>query len=323
MTSRPTPSLDLAALLAAKVFNEDDLAHNRRGVLSPRQDAWRAAHPRFMDGDDGSDGAVEVLVGRVTIEGQYIAGSMGDTTFAELALPGRRLSLHPALERNLVRGAPYRAHAAYGWIWSIEPITEAELNAGASGIATYRSSGEPLLGTFAVAQALEEALSLELSFTADDVEANRNGRFSPAQRSVGRKKLVSATLGLVIATVALGGLGALVAAGAPFPVFATLSGAAALCGFWATSAWSLVDALGRLVKPRPLSAIARLDTDPTNRDNLVLESEGRPLKIKRAAIAIAEAPFSALRAWRFEVHFVPWTRSVLAVRPLAPPEGKD
>jgi hypothetical protein len=322
MTPRPSPKLDPAALLATKWFDDDDLAHNRRGVLSPKQEAWRAANPRFVDEDDEHGGAIETLVGRVAIIGRHVAGHMGETTFAELALRDRRLSLHPTLRRNLVRDAPYRAYAAYGWIWSIEPITEEELHAATAGIATYRSADEPT-GTAAIARALEEALSTELSFSEADIDANTSGRFSPGQRSLGRKKLFFAMLRLVLTSGALWGLIALLDAGAPFPLFATFLGIVALLAACAGAAWSIVDALARLVPSKPLRTVAQLDKDPTSRDNLVLESEGRrPLKIKRAAITIAEAPFSELRAWRFEVHFLPWTRSVVAVRPLPPSETR-
>jgi hypothetical protein len=278
MTAGPGPELDLAALLAAKVFDEDDLAHNRRGVLSPKQEAWREANPRFMDDDDEHDGAMEVLLGRVAIEGRYVAGGMGQTTFAKLVLPGRSLSLRPALQKRLVRDAPYRAYAADGWIWSIEPITEDELRANASGIATYRSSGGSA-DTTAVARALEEALSAALSFSQADVVANAGGRFSTAQRSVGRKKLFFAAARAAVSCGALWGLVALLDAGAPFPILAAFFGIVALLASCAASAWSLVDALARLVQPKPLCTLARLERDPTNRDNLVLESEGRPLKI--------------------------------------------
>lgn len=318
MADRPSPLLNLTAVLATKVFDEEDLAHNRRGVLSPKQDAWRVANPRFMDDDDGGDGAIETLIGRVAIVGRYVAGNMGQTTFAQLALAERSFSLRPALARSLVRDAPYRAYAAYGWIWSIEPITEDELRAEKVGIATYRAS-DVAADTSAIARTLQEALSTALSFSPADVEANRGGHFSPAQRSLGRKKLFFATLRLVISSVALCGLVALLNAGAPFPIFATFSGVVALLVGWMAGAWSLVDALARLVHPKPLCSVARLDKDPTNRDNLVLEMEGRrSLKIKRAALTLAEAPFSELRGWRFEVHFLPWTRSVVAVRPVPP-----
>jgi len=319
--ARPNPTLDLAALLAAEAFDEEDLTHNRRGALSSRQEAWRAAHPRFMDDEEGGDGAVEALVGRVAIEGRYAAGHMGQTTFAKLALPGRRLSLYPALARRLVRDAPYRAYAAYGWIWSIEPITEDELHAATSAIPTYRSSSQHA-DTASIARALEEALSTELSFSPADLAANTRGRFSPAQRALGRKKLVFATARLLISSAALWGFAAVLDSGAPFPVLATFAALAGLAVFWITSVRSVVGALARLVHPRPLCAIARLDSDPTNRDNLVLENEGRPWKVKRAALTIPEAPFATLRAWRFEVHFVPWTRSVVAVRPVAPSDSE-
>jgi hypothetical protein len=77
MDASPLPQLDLAALLAARSFTADDLAHNRRGSLSPAQEAWRAANPKFMD-DDKEANAVETLVGRVAIEGKYLAGRMGE-----------------------------------------------------------------------------------------------------------------------------------------------------------------------------------------------------------------------------------------------------
>jgi hypothetical protein len=314
MPATPRRTLDLAALLDGKAFSEEDLAHNRRGVLSPAQDDWRLAHPKFVD-DDGEDGAIEALVGRVMIEGRYTAGRMGETTFPQLVHHGRRFSLAPAMKRYLVRDAPYRAYAAYGWIWSIEPVLEDEL--GVEAAATYRTP--PKSTTSAeVARALAEALSTELSFSQEDVAANEGGRFSAAQRAAGRWKLLSAVSRLVFSTAALGGLVALLVAGAPFPLFATFLGALFLALFWAASAWSIVDAVARLVHPKPLAAIARLDNDPTNRDNIVLRTPDRPMKIKRAAIAIAEAPFSALRAWRFEVFFLPWTQTVVSVRPIAP-----
>jgi hypothetical protein len=316
MQARSSPKLDLATIFATKAFSEDDLAHNRRGVLSPAQDEWRVAHPGFVD-DDGEDGAIETLVGRVTIEGRYVAGRMGETTFAALVQPGRRLSLRPGIERSLVRGAPYRAYAAYGWIWSIEPIAEDELRAATSAVVTYRSAADAA-GAEGIARALEDALSIELSFSEGDVAANRSGRFSAAQRSSGLKKLFFASLRLLVSSAALVGLFAVLGAGAPFPVLATVFGVVSLVAFWVNGAWSLVDALARVVPPRPLCVPARLDNDPTNPDNVVLRSDVRPLKIKRAAIAIAEAPFSELRAWRFEVFFLPWTGSVVSVRPIAP-----
>jgi hypothetical protein len=320
MRADPRRKLDFATILDAKAFSEEDLACNRRGILSPRQDAWRLAHPKFVD-DDGGDGTVEAFVGRVMIEGRYFAGRMGETVFAQLVEHGRRFSLPPGLERHLVRDAPYRAYAAYGWIWSIEPILEEELGAATSAVPTYRTTPEAPTPA-GVARALAEALSIELSFTQEDVAANESGRFSPAQRAVGRRKLLSAVSRLVFSTVALLGFFALLRAGAPFPVFATLVGVLFLVTFWATSAWSIVDALARLLHPKPLAALARLDNDPTNRDNIVLRTKERPMKIKRAAIAIAEAPFSALRAWRFEVFFLPWTGSVVSVRPIPPsPSG--
>jgi hypothetical protein len=60
---------------------------------------------------------------------------------------------------------------------------------------------------------------------------------------------------------------------------------------------------------------------PTNRDNIVLRTEARPIKIKRAAVAIDEAPPSALSGWRFEVFFLPWTKSIVSVRPIPPKDA--
>src|SRR5258706_5674583 len=198
------PKIDLAALLATKVFDETDLAHNRRGVLSPAQEAWRAAHPVFMDEEDEQESVVEQLVGRIAIEGRYVAGSMGQTTFANLVSSGRRFSLRPGLKRALARDAPYRAYAAYGWIWSIEPITEDELRA-TSEVVTYRTSAAPT-GDEQIARELQSALSTELSFAEPDVAANAGGRFSPAQRAMGLKKIFSASMGLIVMSAALIGL---------------------------------------------------------------------------------------------------------------------
>jgi hypothetical protein len=317
MTTAQTPELDLAAILATKAFDEEDLAHNRRGVLSPAQEAWRAEHPVFMDEDGEHDGAVETLVGRVAIEGRYVAGGMGETSFAKLVLHGRRLSLRQGLKRSLVRDAPYRAYAAYGWIWSIEPISEDELRAATSAVATYRSSEHPT-GEDHIARELQAALSRELSFEEGDLVANMGGGFSPAQRATGLKKLLSATFGLVISSAALLGLVSVLDTGTPFPVFATFFAIVGLGGGWIMSARSLADALARLIHPKPLCVVARLDNDPTNRENVVLASDDRRRKIKRAAVAIAGAPFSVLRAWRFEVYVLPWTGSVVSVRPVPP-----
>src|SRR6202044_528924 len=95
--------------------------------------------PKFMD-EEGEDGSIQTLVGRIVVEGRYVAARMGETTFAKLVRRGRRLSLPPGIEKSLPRDAPYRAYAAYGWIWSIEPITEGELHADGVPLDPSRSS---------------------------------------------------------------------------------------------------------------------------------------------------------------------------------------
>jgi hypothetical protein len=317
MTPPPSPKLDLATLLATKAFDEEDIAHNRRGVMSPNQCAWRETYPGFMDEDDGDDAPVEALVGRVAIEGRHVLGEMGQTTFAKLVHAGRRFSLRPALKKKLLRDAPYRAYVAHGWVWSIEPITEEELRAATTATGTYRTSDDATIDT-RIERDLHAALSLELGFDEADVDANSSGRFSPGQRAVGRKKLLGAVLGLVIATAACVGIVLVLATARVIPLFATVLGLAALVLGWLASVRAVADALARVVHAKPLRFVARLENDPANRDNVVLRIDDGPLRIKRAAFSIPSAPLSVLRSWRFEVYLVPWTRSIVAVRPVPP-----
>jgi hypothetical protein len=321
MTEQTSPTLDFAAILATEAFDEDDLAHNRRGVLSAKQLAWCKANPRFVDLDDGDD-TLETIAGRIAIEGRYVAGRMGETIFPKLALRDRKFSMLPALRPGLVRDAPFRAYAAHGWIWSIEPITEDELKATSAGAGPYRSPAARS-DDAAIARALSEALSADLKFTDADVEANREGEFSSGQRAKGRRMLLAAMARVVIASAMFFGVLALLIAGAPFPVLLTLVVLGVLAASLISAIWLVVDALARVVGRNPFRAIARLDADPMNADNLIFESKARPLKIKRGALAIAEAPPSVLRKWRFEVHFLPWTRNIMTIRPMPPSRKKS
>jgi hypothetical protein len=320
LSEQPIPTLDFAAIFATKAFDEDDLAHNRRGVLSAKQLAWCEANPRFVDRDDG-DETLETIVGRVAIEGRYVAGRMGETIFPKLVLREREFSMQPALRSALVRDAPFRAYAAHGWIWSIEPIAEDDLKATPTGVGPYRSPAART-DNAAIARALSEALSTELQFSDGDLEANRGGEFSPAQRAKGRRMLLAAIARVVIAATMLFGVLWMLIVGAPFPVLLTIVVLGVLAASLISSVGLVVDALARVIGDHPFRAIARLDADPMNADNLVFESKARPLKIKRGAIAISEAPASVLRKWRFEVHFLPWTRNVITIRPIPPSKKK-
>ena len=313
-------TLDLRALLETKAFDEEDLAQNRRGTLSEKQRAWCKENPRFVDlDDDDDDDAVMPIVGRVAVEGRHAIGRMGETTFPQLVADGGETSysLPPGLKRALVRDAPYRAYAAHGWIWSIEPLAEHELGAPVVSAGPYRTA-EPKSDDAAIARALRKALAKELSFDRADLKANRAGRLSAAQRARGRRLLLSATARLLIACIMIIGLLWMLASGAPFPVLGTILGVGGLTAALVTCAMSWADACRRALAKETRRAVARLDKDPTSSEHFVLESDARPLKIRRAALAVHEAPSSAFLGWRFEVHYVPQTREVITVRPLRP-----
>lgn len=320
--SDSTPTLDLAALLATKTFDEDDLAHTRRGALSARQIAWCKENPRFVDVEDG-DTTVEPVMGRVVTEGRHAVDITGQTIFAQLVVPGGdTFSLRPGLKRALVRDAPYRAYAAHGWIWSIEPIAESELGPAATGDGPYRTASLPVDDTV-IARALQDALATELAFSRADVKANRAGRFSKAQRAKGRRMLLSASARLVIACIAIVGLVWLLVDGAPFPVMGTIVGLGALAAALLGSIGSFMDAVAFVFADEPARAIARLEENPNNKEQFILESEARPLKLRRAALTIEEAASSTFRGWRYEVYFVPRSRNIVTVRPLRPRAKKS